>query len=110
MLSTYGYRREQVLNHPVLNLLAEEEHAEAQAFIAELNDQPANSAWTFLRGDGERVRVQVITHPLIVNGERRRLAVIWDVTEGGVRPRCAAPKPTRSCLCWPDSCKRARRN
>ena len=81
VLTTYGYSREDLLQRQVTDLLPEDEQAEARAFIAALFDQPANSAWTYLRANGERVRVQVITHPLTIAGRRQRLAVIWDVTE-----------------------------
>jgi PAS domain S-box-containing protein len=81
VLTAFGYSRDNLLQRQLLDLLPEEEQIEARAFIAALYDQPANSAWTYLRANGERVRVQVITHPFSVAGRRQRLAVIWDVTE-----------------------------
>jgi PAS domain S-box-containing protein len=78
---TYGCSQEDFPKCNMLDLLPEEDRAEARAFVAQLGDQPASSAWTYLRASGERIRVQVITHPLTLGSRRLRLAVIWDVTE-----------------------------
>jgi PAS domain S-box-containing protein len=79
--TAYGYSYQDFVTLSVLDLLPEEDRAEARAFVSQLYDQPANSAWTFVRASGERTRVQVITHPLTRGARRLRLAVIWDVTE-----------------------------
>jgi PAS domain S-box-containing protein len=79
--TTYGYSHAQFIKLSVLDLLPEEDRAEARAFVAQLYGQPASSAWTYIRANGERMRVQAITHPLPFGSKRLRLAVLWDVTE-----------------------------
>lgn len=81
VVTTYGYHDEQFVPRSVLDLIAQEEHPQILAFIGKVGWQPAHSAWTHVRADGERMRVQVVSHPVIFDGTRMRLAVVWDMTE-----------------------------
>lgn len=80
VMTTYGYD-EQGSPRSVLDLLAQEEQPQAFAFIGKMGGRPAQSAWTHVRADGERMRVQVVSHPVTFDGTQLRLAVVWDVTE-----------------------------
>ena len=77
----YGRTQTSFLYKSVLDLSPPDERARVRAFIDALGDGPSTSVWTHLRGDGEAIRVQVVTHTLIYARQRLRLAVLWDVTE-----------------------------
>jgi PAS domain S-box-containing protein len=77
----YGYSRDRFVRRSILDMAPPEEQPNMRSFIDKLGDGPSTSIWTHVHANGDRIRVQAVTHSLTFAGRRVRLAVFWDVTE-----------------------------
>jgi PAS domain S-box-containing protein len=83
-LDLYGYSREEFLKLDLFAIRIEEDydklraHLRSKAFTEDLN---ISHEWTHLRKDKTPIIVDVVSHPLLINGRRSRLVAIKDITE-----------------------------
>jgi PAS domain S-box-containing protein len=77
----YGRTKDRFVHRSILDMAPSEDRLSMQLFIDRLGDGPSTSIWSHVRANGDRIRVQAVTHSLTFAGRRARLAVFWDVTE-----------------------------
>jgi PAS domain S-box-containing protein len=83
-LKLYGYTRAEFLKLNLFSIRIEEEHEklrkylESKAFLEDLN---VEYEWTHLKKDGTEMIVDVVSHPMLINGRRSRLVAIKDITD-----------------------------
>jgi PAS domain S-box-containing protein len=82
-LALYGYSREHFFKLDLFSIRVKEDHEKlrthlkSKAFLEDLN---ISHEWTHLKKDGTEMIVDVISHPLLINGRRSRLVAINDIT------------------------------
>jgi PAS domain S-box-containing protein len=83
-LALYGYSREEFLKLDLFAIRIKEdhqkviEHLNSKAFLEDLS---ISHEWTHLKKDNTPMIVEVISHPLLINGRRSRLVAIKDITD-----------------------------
>ena len=83
-LRLYGYTREEFIQLDLFAIRIEDdyeklrEHLKSKAFLEDLN---ISQEWTHLKKDRTPIIVDVVSHPLLINGRRSRLVAIKDITQ-----------------------------
>ncbi|QPV63821.1 PAS domain S-box protein [Halosimplex litoreum] len=86
MCELTGYDREQLLADGMDAVTVPEEGYSSERARERIQDvmdgeEPGSHEWLLERADGERRRVEVTDTPATINGQRRYLAIIRDITE-----------------------------
>lgn len=83
-LTLYGYTRDEFMQLDLFKIRVKEDyeklkmHLESKAFLEDLN---VEHEWTHVKKDGTAMIVDVVSHPMLINGRRSRLVAIKDVTD-----------------------------
>jgi PAS domain S-box-containing protein len=83
-LKLYGYTREEFMRLDLFAIRIEEdheklrEHLKSKPFLEDLN---ISQEWTHLKKDKTPITVDVVSHPVLINGRRSRLVAIKDITQ-----------------------------
>jgi len=83
-LTLYGYTREEFMMLDLFSIRIEADHEklkmhlESKAFLEDLN---VEHEWTHVKKDGTAMIVDVVSHPILINGRRSRLVAIKDITD-----------------------------
>lgn len=83
-LELYGYCREEFLMLDLFSIRIEEDHEKLKLHlqsVAFLEGQNISYEWTHLKKDKTKMVVDVVSHPLLINGRKSRLVAIKDITE-----------------------------
>lgn len=83
-LALYGYSREEFLQLDLFAIRIKEEHEKLRQHLSSkafLEDQSISHEWIHLKKDNTPMIVDVISHPLLINGRRSRLVAIKDITD-----------------------------
>jgi PAS domain S-box-containing protein len=83
-LALYGYTREEFLQLDLFAIRIKEEHEKLKAKLSSkefLENQNLYHEWTHLKKDQTQMIVDVVSHPLLINGRKSRLVAIKDITD-----------------------------
>ncbi|HEX6334829.1 MAG TPA: PAS domain S-box protein [Flavisolibacter sp.] len=79
----YGYSAEEFSQMTILDIRPKKEVARFKKYFAgyrEASETPVRGVWTHLKKDGEKMFVEIITHPISYNGREAILVLSKDVT------------------------------
>jgi two-component system, cell cycle sensor histidine kinase and response regulator CckA len=81
-IRTYGYTREEFLALSIFDLRPPEDFEKLHAHLKRVAESPnVQNLWRHRKKDGTITDVEVRSHPILFEGKKARLVLVYDVTE-----------------------------